>query len=122
MPVGTALRSTLASMLLLALAAPAAPADTEAWPARPVRLVVPFGPGGSSDIAARVFSQKLSERLGQQFVVDNRPAAGGLLGADHLARAAPDGYTLGLANASSQTASPIIFPNVAYHPVTDFTY
>lgn len=114
-------RSILAS-LLLALAMPAFAAAAEAWPARPVRLIVPFAPGGSSDVAARVFSQKLAERLGQQVVVDNRSSAGGIVGAELLARSAADGYTLGLGNVSSQTASPLIFSNVSYHPVSSFTY
>jgi tripartite-type tricarboxylate transporter receptor subunit TctC len=92
------------------------------YPTRPVRLIVPFAPGGSSDVAARLFSQQLSDRLGQQIVVDNRSSAGGIVGADMLARAPADGYTLGLGNVSSQTASPLIFSNVAYHPVESFTY
>ena len=106
---------TVAALLVL-------PAAAQDWPARPVRLIVPFAPGGSSDVAARVFSQKLSERLGQQVVVDNRSSAGGLVGAELVARAAPDGYTIGLSNVSSQTASPLIFSNAAYHPVTSFTH
>lgn len=103
-----------------ALATPAHASD--AWPARPIRLIVPFPAGGSSDLAARVFSQKLTERLGQTVVVDNRGSAGGIVGADLLARAPADGYTLGLGNVSSQTASPLIFPNVAYDPVSNFSY
>jgi tripartite-type tricarboxylate transporter receptor subunit TctC len=104
------------------LALHARPAASQSWPVRPVRLIVPFAPGGSSDIAARVFAQRLSERLGQQIVVDNRSSAGGVVGADMLARASPDGYTLGLSNVSSQTASPLIFSGVTYHPVTSFTH
>lgn len=117
-----ATRSMLACVLALVLATPVAAAAAESWPERPIRLIVPFAPGGSSDVSARVFSQKLSERLGQQVVVDNRSSAGGIVGADLLARAPADGYTLGLGNVSSQTASPLIFSNVAYHPVKSFTY
>ena len=110
-------------LLVCASAAFALPAiAAESWPARPVRLIVPFAPGGSSDVAARIFSQKLSERLGQQVVVDNRSSAGGIVGADLLARSPADGYTIGLGNVSSQTASPLIFSNVSYHPVKSFTY
>lgn len=116
------IRAKLARALLLALALPVIAAAADTWPAHPIKLIVPFAPGGSSDIAARVFSQKLSERLGQQVIVENRSSAGGVLGAELLAHSPPDGYTLGLANASSETASPIIFSNVTYHPVSDFTY
>ena len=97
-------------------------ADAANWPVKPIRLVMPFAAGGSSDLAARVFSQRLSERLGQTVVVDNRGSAGGIVGAEILARSAPDGYTLGLGNVSSQTGSPLIFANVTYHPVKSFSY
>jgi tripartite-type tricarboxylate transporter receptor subunit TctC len=110
------------TLVVFALAVSALPATAQSWPARPVRLIVPFAPGGSSDIAARVFAQRLSERLGQQIVVDNRSSAGGVVGAELLARASADGYTLGLSNVSSQTASPLIFSGVNYHPVTSFTH
>lgn len=115
------MRSMLAYMLV-ALAMPAMAADAGNWPTRPIRLIIPFAPGGSSDIAGRVFSQRLSERLGQQVVVDNRSSAGGIVGAELLARAPADGYTLGLGNVSSQTASPLIFSNVSYHPVNNFSF
>ena len=107
------------TLLILACVSPAA---AETWPVRPVRLIIPFAPGGSSDLSARIFSTRLSERLGQQVVTDNRSSAGGIVGAELLARAPADGYTLGLANVSSQTSSPLIFSNVGYHPVKSFTY
>lgn len=110
-------------LLTLALAILALPATAaENWPTRPLRLVVPFPPGGSSDIAARVFSQKLSERLGQQVVVDNRGSAGGIVGAEIVARSTPDGYTFVLSNVSPFTVSPVIFSNVTYDPVSSFTH
>lgn len=115
-------RSLFVHILMLALAMPATAVAAEAWPTRPIRLIVPFAPGGSSDVAARLFSQKLSERLGQQVVVDNRSSAGGIVGAELLARSPADGYTLGLGNVSSQTASPLIFSKVSYHPVSSFTF
>lgn len=116
------MRSRFLKALLLALAVLALPAAAQVWPVRPVRLIVPFAPGGSSDIAARVFAQRLSERLGHQVVVDNRSSAGGVVGADLLARSPPDGYTLGLSNVSSQTASPLLFSAATYHPVRSFTH
>lgn len=109
-------------LALLALALPVAAAAAEPWPSRPIRLIVPFPAGGSSDLAGRVFSQRLSERLGQTVVVDNRGSAGGIVGAEILSRSPPDGYTLGLGNVSSQTASPLIFSNVAYHAVDSFSF
>lgn len=111
---------SLLLMVLVALATPVYAADD--WPLRPLRLVVPFPPGGSSDITARVISQRLAERLGQQVVVDNRGSAGGILGAEIVARATPDGYTVVLSNVSPFTVSPVIFSNVNYDPVSDFTH
>ena len=113
---------TFSTLLIAVLSVSALATAAQSWPTRPVRLIVPFAPGGSSDIAARVFAQRLSERLGQQIVVDNRSSAGGIVGADMLARSTPDGYTLGLSNVSSQTASPLIFSGVTYHPVKSFTH
>lgn len=72
----------------------AAPAQAQDWPSRPVRIVVPTGAGGITDILARILAQRLSDRLGQQFVVDNRPGASGIIGTEHVARSRPDGYTL----------------------------
>jgi len=118
----TRIGSAVVVPFLFAFAANALAADAGRWPQRPVRLIVPFAPGGSSDIAGRVFAPRLSERLGQQIVVDNRSSAGGVVGAELLAKSPPDGHTLGLANVSSQTVSPMLFPNVGYHPVKNFTY
>lgn len=92
------------------------------WPTRPVRIVVVFPPGGSSDIAARVLAEHYSQRLGQRFLVDNRPGAGGILGADIVAKAPPDGYTLLLSNTAPIVTSPPIYPQTAYDPVAGFTH
>ena len=93
-----------------------------AWPARPVRIVVVFPPGGSSDIAARVLAEHYSQRLGQRFLVDNRPGAGGILGADVVAKSPPDGYTLLLSNTAPIVTSPPLYPQTAYDPVGGFTH
>src|SRR5438874_12586408 len=84
-----------------ALALPAFPraGAAQAYPNRPVRLIVPFGPGGGTDVAGRLIGQWLSERLGQQFVIENRPGAGSNLGTEAVVRANPDGYTLALIGA-----------------------
>lgn len=104
----------------LGLAALAGPALAQAWPARAIRIVVPAPPGGSTDIYTRIIATLMTEGLGQPVVVENRPSAGGVIGASAVARAAPDGYTL-LACASSVLAiAPAIQPNSGFDPLRDF--
>ena len=111
----------LAFALLAAVAATPALAQSEAsWPDRPVRLVVPFPAGSSSDIISRMVAQKFSVRFGQQFVVENRAGASGNLGADVIAKAAPDGGTIGLITASTHGVSPALGHKLPYDPVNDF--
>ena len=92
----------------------------DAYPARPVRLLVGFAPGGANDLVARVVAAKLGPRLGQQLVVDNRPGAGGNIAHDLLAKAAPDGYTMVLASVSSIAMSPGLLGKMPYDPINDF--
>jgi tripartite-type tricarboxylate transporter receptor subunit TctC len=115
----TRCRSLLGSLLVaLAIAATVAPAS--AYPDRPVRVVVPFPPGGGTDVVGRVVAEKLSDLLGKQFVVENRPGAGAMLGADQVAKAAPDGHTILVGTSAELTISPALFANVPYKPATDF--
>jgi tripartite-type tricarboxylate transporter receptor subunit TctC len=102
--------------LLLAATVPAA---AQSYPTKTIRLVVPFPPGGGSDTMGRIVGQKLGERLGQQVVVDNRPGAGGSIGADAVAKAAPDGYTLLLGSASEIAQYPNVNPRLPYDPQRD---
>jgi len=95
-------------------------ATAQSWPARPIRLVVPFTPGGSSDLLGRAIGQKLSESLGQPVVIDNVPGAGGSLGADRVAKAAPDGHTLLMGHIGTHAVNPLIVPNLSYDPVKHF--
>jgi tripartite-type tricarboxylate transporter receptor subunit TctC len=90
------------------------------YPQRPVRVIVPYSPGGSSDTVARILGQKLGETFGQQFVIDNRPGASGSLGRDLVAKAAPDGYTL-LIGDSPHTINVHVLKHVPYDPIRDFT-
>jgi tripartite-type tricarboxylate transporter receptor subunit TctC len=90
------------------------------YPVRPVRVIVPYSPGGSSDTVARILAQKLAETLGQQFVIDNRPGASGSLGRDIVAKASPDGYTL-LIGDSPHTINVHVLKHVPYDPIKDFT-
>ena len=94
-------------------------AFAQEYPARTVRVIVPFAPGGGTDIVARILSQQFSQRLGQSFVVDNRPAGSGIVGADLVAKSAPDGYTL-LFAFSSLSSSARLFSQLPYDPVRDF--
>ena len=103
-----------------AVALLAAPAVAQDYPTKPVRFIVPYAPGGSSDIIARLYGQRLSETLGQQFVVDNRPGAGGVVGTAILAKAAGDGYTLILQDMP-HTINPAVYGKVPYDPLNDFT-
>src|SRR5262245_21267491 len=113
-------------LLLIALAsamvAASAIAQTsdEGWPERPIRLVVPFPAGSSTDIIARIVAQKLSPRLGQQIVIENRAGASGNIGADAVAKAAPDGYTIGIATASTHAVAASLNANLPYDPIKDF--
>jgi tripartite-type tricarboxylate transporter receptor subunit TctC len=94
--------------------------SAHAYPERPVHIVVPFPPGGGTDVIARVLAQKLSPGFGQQVVVENRPGAGATIGADHVAKAPPDGHTLLLGTSAELTISPGLYNNVPYDPVADF--
>jgi tripartite-type tricarboxylate transporter receptor subunit TctC len=113
------MRRLALALLIGLLTAAASQAQTSGWPTRPIRFVVPFTAGSSSDIVARIVAQKLSARLGQQLVVENRVGGGGVLGTEQVARADPDGYTLGLANTSTHAvATSVATPS--YDPVKDF--
>jgi tripartite-type tricarboxylate transporter receptor subunit TctC len=105
---------------LVALAALPASAQQAAWPAKPIRYIVPFAPGGTTDILARVVGEKLSIALGQQIVVDNKPGQGGSVGSAELARAAPDGYTIGGGTISSHGINATLYDKLPYDPVTSF--
>src|SRR5258708_37399057 len=95
-------------------------AFAQSWPQKPVRLIVPFPPGGATDIAARLLGEKLAQTWGQSVVIENRGGAGGSLGAAEAARAAPDGYTLFFPSGSVITASQHISTKPNYHPEKDF--
>jgi tripartite-type tricarboxylate transporter receptor subunit TctC len=114
------LKVRLSAILLAWLGTIAAPAFAQGYPSRPITLVVPFPPGGSATIIARIIADRLGDALGQQIVVDNRGGAGGSIAARQIARSAADGYTIMLAFTGTLAVSPAIFPNVGYDPRKDF--
>ncbi len=114
----TVMLAVCAAMTALAVLPGARAAD--AYPAKPVRLLVGFPPGGANDLVARAVATKLGPRLGQQVVVDNRPGAGGNIATQQVARAAPDGYTMLLGSVSSLAMGPAMYRDVGYDPLADF--
>ena len=92
----------------------------QGYPAKPVRIIVPFAPGGAVDITARAIAPGLTEQLGQTFIVDNRGGAGGIIGAELVAKSAPDGYTLLMGSNSTVSVAPSLYPKNPYHPIRDF--
>ena len=114
----TLLRAAAASSALLAFGGPAAAQAN--WPTKPVRIVVPFAPGGTTDILARAVAPELSKAFGQQFIVDNRAGAGGNVGAEIVAHSAPDGYTLLMGTVGTHGINRALYPKLAYDPIKDF--
>jgi tripartite-type tricarboxylate transporter receptor subunit TctC len=114
----------LSTTAVLAAAAlfswPAAGVAADAFPSHPVKLVVPFPPGGSLDIVGREIAQKLGEAWGQSVVVENKPGAGGNIGADYVAKSAPDGYTVVMGALSTHAVNPTLYPHMPYDAVKDF--
>ncbi len=108
-------------LLLALLSVGIAHAQTPAYPAKPIRYVVPYPPGGPLDIVARIVGQKLAARFGQPVLVDNRPGAGGNIGADLVAKARPDGYTIVMGAVATHAINPHLYRKMPYDPVRDFT-
>src|SRR5438270_6556972 len=107
----------LAAVLLLALCGASAAQD---YPSRPITLVVPYAAGGGNDVMARIVAEKMSKSLGQQIVIENKGGAGGSIATRQVAKAAPDGYTLGLGGTGTLAINPTLYPNVGYDPRKDF--
>ncbi len=109
------------ALVFLALVC-ACPAAAQQWPARPVKVIVPFGPGSTPDIVTRVVADQLQRRLGQPFVVENKAGAGGNTGTDAVAKAEGDGYTIGISIGGPLAINPLLFGKLPYDPAKDFTY
>jgi tripartite-type tricarboxylate transporter receptor subunit TctC len=107
------------ALALLALWSVAVPAAAQEWPARQVKLIVPFGPGSTPDIVMRLIADHLQHNLGQSFVVENKPGASGNLGTDAVAKAEPDGYTIGLSIGGPLSINPLLFGKLPYDPAKD---
>ena len=111
------MKRVFALLMALVLALPAA---AQSYPSRPVRVIVPYQAGQGTDVAARYFAERLSKALGQQFIVDNRPGAGGNIGTEAVAHAAPDGYTLLMGTNATQTMNEFLYPSTGYDAAKDF--
>ncbi|MFO1397418.1 MAG: tripartite tricarboxylate transporter substrate binding protein [Burkholderiales bacterium] len=113
-----------AALVALAALASTAPAHAQAdnYPSKPIKLIVPFPPGGGADLTARTLAQKMGESMGQPIVVENRPGANGSLGTDAVAKAAPDGYTILLTDRGALGVNPALYTKLPYDPLKDFSY
>jgi tripartite-type tricarboxylate transporter receptor subunit TctC len=110
----------LNGLLAIGLFALALTAGAQAWPSKPVRMIVPFAAGGATDVVARQLAAHLQQALGQSFIVENRTGANGNIGADFVAKAAPDGYTILVADLGTFTSGPAVTPNLPFDPLGDF--
>lgn len=110
------LTGAISAALLLAPAVKA-----ESYPLKLVRFIVPFAPGGNTDVQARLIGRKLTDTMGQQFIIDNRPGAGGTIGVDVAAKSSPDGHTIALASFGNIQVGPSLYKKLPYDPVKDFT-
>src|SRR6266487_4029967 len=104
---------------LLALLAAALPAAAQDWPVKPVRIIVPFGPGSTPDVVARLIADHLQKKLGQPFVIENRPGASGNTGTDAVAKAEPDGSTIGISIGGPLAINTLLFSKLPYDPAKD---
>src|SRR5687767_13930786 len=109
-------------LLPLALCLGIACAHAQSYPVKPVRIIVPFAPGGSADTLGRIAAAKLTQSLGQNFVVENRPGAGGLVGSELAANSPPDGYTLVVSGIASHVIAPALAAKPPFDPMKDFTH
>lgn len=113
-------RGALAGLVAVAGTLFSAAALAQAYPARPVKIIVPFPPGQGTDVATRYLAEQLTKALGHNFLVENRPGAGASLGTEALAKSAPDGYVLGIGTAGTHTMNPSLYPSLGYDPEKDF--
>lgn len=115
---------TLRALLIAMVLAPLAlqNAQAQSWPVKPVRVIVPFGAGGSADTLGRLVSNKVSEYLGQSFIVENRAGAGGVIGSDQVSKSAPDGYTYVVSGVATHAVAPALLAKPPFDPVKDFTH
>ena len=110
----------LATIHMIVIACSASIVSAQTWPAKPIKIVLGFPPGGATDILSRDFAAKLGEELKQQVIIENKPGAGGTIGADIVAKAAPDGYTLTIGTSSNHAIAVSLYKKLPYDPVTDF--
>src|SRR5215208_2927716 len=107
-------------LLAVVLAMFCAAANAQSYPSKPIRIVIPFPPGNTTDIMSRLIQPKMAERLGQQVIVDNRPGASGMLGLDHVAKSPADGYTIACVQGGNMVVLPHTSKNISYDPLKDF--